>query len=196
MKTLVKNNCKAPAKRVQRTGKGRKLSREEAHYWGLWSEIFAKFNIPKSQQSEWRKDIRIQVLGSDRTQATFSHADYDLVLGAMRELLAQDSLVIYPGKLIDMYAEGQTRRVMKLIKDLDMPEAYTAKVALNRFHTNNWKMLTLGELFQLYYTLKSRKTAADKKGTPIVAKQNAVSEQPPQSTENNGFVEADEDEPF
>ena len=142
----------------------RKMSAEERKYWGLWKEIFTKFNVPVSQQSDWRKDLRMQVLGSDRTQATFSHADYDLVLGAMKEMLTQSSLVVFPEKLIEQYEEGERRRLIHLIDELDMPEPYIAKISFNKFGSYQWREdLFACELKHLFYTISARKRSADKR---------------------------------
>ena len=142
----------------------RKMSAEERKYWGLWKEIFTKFNVPISQQSDWRKDLRIQVLGSDRTQATFNHSDYDLVLGAMKEMLAQSSLVVFPEKLIEQYEDGERRRLIHLIDEIDMPEPYIAKIAFNKFGSYQWRVnLFACELKHLFYTISARKRSADKK---------------------------------
>ena len=149
--------CKRPANK-------RKMSAEERKYWGLWKEIFTKFGVPTSQQSDWRKDLRMQVLGSDRTQATFSHSDYDLVLGAMKEMLSQSSLVVFPEKLIEQYENGERRRMVHLIDNLDMPEPYIAKISFNKFGSFQWrKDLYACELKHLFYTISARKRSADKK---------------------------------
>ncbi len=154
-----------PKSTVRKRPSGKcKMSAEERKYWGLWKEIFTKFNVPTSQQSDWRKDLRMQVLGSDRTQATFSHSDYDLVLGAMKEMLAQSSLVVFPEKLIEQYEEGERRRLIHLIDELDMPEPYIAKIAFNKFATRHWRgALYACELKHLFYTISARKRSADKK---------------------------------
>ena len=149
--------CKRPTN-------NRKMSAEERKYWGLWKEIFTKFNVPSSQQSEWRKDLRMQVLGSDRTQATFSHSDYDLILGAMKEMLTQSSLVVFPEKLIEQYENGERRRMVHLIDNLDMPEPYIAKISFNKFGSFQWrKDLYACEPKHLFYTISARKRSADKK---------------------------------
>lgn len=149
--------CKRPANK-------RKMSAEERKYWGLWKEIFTKFGVPTSQQSDWRKDLRMQVLGSDRTQATFSHSDYDLILGAMKEMLSQSSLVVFPEKLIEQYENGERRRMVHLIDNLDMPEPYIAKISFNKFGSFQWrKDLYACELKHLFYTISARKRSADKK---------------------------------
>ena len=149
---------------AKRSSTKRKMSAEERKYWGLWQEIFTKFNVPTSQHSEWRRDLRQQVLGSDRTQATFSHSDYDLVLGAMKEMLSQSSLVVYPVKLIEQYEYGERRRLIHLIDELDMPEPYIAKISFNKFGTYQWREnLFACELKHLFYTISARKRSADKK---------------------------------
>ena len=149
---------------AKRSSTKRKMSAEERKYWGLWKEIFTKFNVPVSQQSDWRKDLRMQVLGSDRTQATFSHADYDLVLGAMKEMLTQSSLVVFPEKLIEQYEDGERRRLIHLIDELDMPEPYIAKIAFNKFGSYQWRVnLFACELKHLFYTISARKRSVDKK---------------------------------
>lgn len=149
---------------AKRSSTKRKMSAEERKYWGLWKEIFTKFNVPTSQQSEWRRDLRQQVLGSDRTQATFSHSDYDLVLGAMKEMLTQSSLVVFPEKLIEQYENGERRRMIHLIDELDMPEPYIAKISFNKFGSYQWReSLFACELKHLFYTISARKRSADKK---------------------------------
>ena len=157
----MQTTLERPAKR---SSTKRKMSAEERKYWGLWNEIFTKFNVPVSQQSDWRKDLRMQVLGSDRTQATFSHADYDLVLGAMKEMLTQSLLVVFPEKLIEQYEDGERRRLIHLIDELDMPEPYIAKIAFNKFGSYQWRVnLFACELKHLFYTISARKRSADKK---------------------------------
>lgn len=156
--------------RARPARRGGKMSREEAYYWGLWREIFEKFNVPPAEQSEWRRDLRKQVLGSDRTQATFTHGDYDVVLGAMRELLAQASLVVYPEKIVQMHMDGEARRIARLIDDLDMPPAYVAAVSLGKFGTRDWRNGLLAfEMMQLLYTCKARLRAREKSGKTFAA---------------------------
>lgn len=158
------NAIETPVRRKAAKRGGGKMSREEACYWGLWREIFAKFGVPQAEQAQWRRDLRRQLLGSDRTQATFTHADYDLVLGAMREMLSQASLAVFPEKIIEAYELGERRRIIYLIDELDMPEAYVAKISRGKFGAANWRsMLFACELKHLFYTLSARKRAAAKK---------------------------------
>lgn len=111
MKTLcnlVETRAQAACGRPARASRGkRKMGREEAKYWGLWSEIWNKFKVPSSERAQWRRELRREVLGSERTPASFTHGDYDVVLGAMRELLAQSQLVVFPEKIIWAYMEGE-----------------------------------------------------------------------------------------
>ena len=101
---------------------------------------------------------------SDRTQATFNHGDYDLVLGAMKEMLTQSSLVVFPEKLIGQYEEGERRRITHLIDELDMPEPYIAKISFDKFATRHWRgALYASELKHLFYTLSARKRATARK---------------------------------
>lgn len=182
----MQSTCKRPAKRANSL---RKMGREETKYWGLWKEIFQKFNVPSSEQSAWRKDLRMQVLGSERTQTTFTNGDYDVVLGAMREMLAQSQLVVYPEKIILEYMEGESRRILKLITDLQMPPAYIAAISRNKFGTPTYKNLIPCEMMHLFYTCKARKIAADKKGKSFY--DNKV------SSDKSSFIEASpDDDPF
>ncbi len=185
----IERPTQTPRKRVAKSAKSKRpMSREEAKYWGLWSEIFRKFNIPQSQHSQWRRDLRMQCLGSERTQVTFSHGDYDVILGAMRELLNQASLIVYPEKVLQIYMEGEIRRAIKLIENLNLPEAYVASISRGKFVTSDWRGgLLAHELMQLFYTCKARKTSAEKKGKTFYTTES-------QPAEESDFVDPDSDD--
>lgn len=196
MKTLIKPiekplqaACKRPTKAVH--GK-RKMGREEAKYWGLWSEIWNKFKVPASEQPQWRRELRREVLGSERTQSTFTHGDYDVILGAMRELLAQAKLVVFPEKIIWAYMEGEARRIAKLIDNLQMPPAYIVAISRDKFGTNDWRSLLACEMMHLFYTCNARNESAKKRGKPLYNKDSQ-----PQPITDSGYIEADPDDfPF
>ena len=147
----------------------RKTNREEAKYWGLWGEIGRKFNLSAAEREAWRREITEEIFGGEyKSHRAFTHGDYDVVLGAMRELLARDELVISPLKIIRMYIDGEERRIAHLIDELDMPPAYIAAVSFGKFHTRHWRGALLAhELMQLFYTLSARKRAAERKGQTL-----------------------------
>ena len=147
----------------------RKTNREEAKYWGLWGEIGRKFKLSAAEREAWRREITEEIFdGEYKSHRAFTHGDYDVVLGAIRELLVRDELVISPLKIIRMYIDGEARRIAHLIDELDMPPAYIAAVSFGKFHTRHWRGALLAhELMQLFYTLSARKRAAERKGQTL-----------------------------
>lgn len=145
--------------------KKRKMGREEAKYWSLWGEIGSKFKLSAAEREAWRREITEEIFGEYKSHGAFTHGDYDVVLGAMRELLARDELVISPLKVVRMYIDGEERRIAHLIDELGMPEAYIASISFGKFHTRHWRGALLAhELMQLFYTVSARKRAAERKG--------------------------------
>ena len=69
--------------------KKRKIGREEAKYWSLWGEIGSKFKLSAAEREAWRREITEEIFGEYKSHGAFTHGDYDVVLGAMRELLAR-----------------------------------------------------------------------------------------------------------
>lgn len=159
-----------PAQRARKASasrrRGGKMTREEACYWGLWSEIKRKFGLTSDDIESLRKDITEQIFGGEsKSHKDFKHGDYDVVLGAMRELLKQSSLAVYPEKVIEMYMDGETRRIAHLIDELEMPPAYVAAISFGKFHTRDWRNGLLAfEMMQLFYTCKARLYAYKKSG--------------------------------
>ncbi|WYJ07008.1 hypothetical protein P3B99_007315 [Opitutia bacterium KCR 482] len=146
--------------------RGGKMTPEESYYWGLWAEIKRKFGLTSDDTESLRKDITEQIFGGEsKSHKSFKHGDYDVVLGAMRELLKQSSLVVYPEKVVAMYMEGETRRIAHLIDELEMPPAYIAAISFGKFHTRDWRNGLLAfEMMQLFYTCKARLYAYKKAG--------------------------------
>lgn len=180
-----------PARRVvAKAARGeRKMGGEESKYWGMWQEIARKFGWSNAQKEEMRRELTLEIFGTHKTHKAFSHGDYDVVLGAMRELLAQSQLIVFPAKIIWAYMEGEARRVGKLIDDLQMPPAYIAAISRNKFGTTDWHNLLACEMTHLFYTCKARKKAAERKGRSLY--NNA------KPAEESGYVEADDDDfPF
>ena len=157
----------------------RKINREAAKYWGLWGEIGRKFNLSAAEREAWRREITEEIFGGYKSHSAFTHGDYDVVLGAMRELLARDELVISPLKVVRMYIDGEERRIAHLIDELEMPPAYIAAVSFGKFHTRHWRGALLAhELMQLFYTLSARKRAAERKGRTLDKTANRRCEDP------------------
>lgn len=156
--TLRKSKPKRSFKRV------RKIKPEEGLYWQLWKEIWKKFNVPTSEQSQWRKELRLEVLGSDRNQITFNHSDYDLVLGAMREILTQEQLIVYPAKLIEEFNKGQARRLKYKLEELKMPVALICAISRDKFGTTKIDNLKAHEMAQLLYTCNARQRSMQRQG--------------------------------
>ena len=156
--------CKAPAKAVRSK---RRMGGEESKYWGLWQEIARKFGMSNAQKEKMRSELTLEIFGTYKSHKRFTHGDYDVVLGAMRELLSQAQLVIFPTKIIWAYMEGEARRIAKLIDDLQMPPAYIAAIARDRFGAADWHSLLACEMKHLFYTCKARKTAAERKGRTL-----------------------------
>ena len=153
-----------PVKSVKKAFQKRPMSKEEAKYWTLWNQIFTKFNVPVKQREEWREDITKQLFGFKKSHKDFNHRDYDIMLGALRELLSHSQLIVSPYTLIQEYEEGERRRMVHLIDELDMPEPYIAKIAFNKFGSYPWRVnLFACELKHLFYTISARKRSADKK---------------------------------
>lgn len=150
--------------------RGGKMTREEACYWGLWSEIKRKFGLTSDDIESLRKDITEQIFGGEsKSHKSFKHGDYDVVLGAMRELLKQSSLVVYPEKVVEMYMDGEARRIAHLIDELEMPPAYVAAISFGKFHVRDWRNGLLAfELMQLFYTCKARLHAYKKSGKTFI----------------------------
>lgn len=159
-----------PAQRARKGSasrrRGGKMTPEESYYWGLWAEIKRKFGLTSDDTESLRKDITEQIFGGEsKSHKSFKHGDYDVVLGAMRELLKQSSLVVYPEKVVAMYMEGETRRIAHLIDELEMPPAYIAAISFGKFHTRDWRNGLLAfEMMQLFYTCKARLYAYKKAG--------------------------------
>lgn len=150
-----------PAQRARKASASRrrgKMTNEEACYWGLWGEIKRKFGFTSDDVENLRKDITEQIFGGEsKSHKKFRHGDYDVVLGAMRELLKQSSLVVYPEKVVAMYMEGEARRIAHLIDELEMPPAYIAAISFGKFHTRDWRNGLLAfEMMHLFYTCKAR----------------------------------------
>lgn len=168
-----------PTQRAHKSGvnsrRGGKMTPEESYYWGLWGEIKRKFGLTSDDIESLRKDVTEQIFGGEsKSHKSFKHGDYDVVLGAMRELLKQSSLVLYPEKVVAMYMEGETRRIAHLIDELEMPPAYVAAISFGKFHTRDWRDGLLAfEMMQLFYTCKARLHAYKKSGktftTPAAA---------------------------
>lgn len=159
-----------PAQRARKASvncrRGGKMTPEESYYWGLWSEIKRKFGLTSDDIESLRKDITEQIFGGEsKSHKSFKHGDYDVVLGAMRELLKQSSLVVYPEKVVEMYMDGEARRIAHLINELEMPPAYVAAISFGKFHTRDWRNGLLAfEMMQLFYTCKARLYAYKKSG--------------------------------
>ena len=159
-----------PAQRARKASasrrRGGKMTPEESYYWGLWGEIKRKFGLTSDDIKSLRKDITEQIFGGEsKSHKNFRHGDYDVVLGAMRELLKQSSLVVYPEKVVAMYMEGEARRIAHLIDELEMPPAYVAAISFGKFHTRDWRNGLLAfEMMQLFYTCKARLYAYKKAG--------------------------------
>lgn len=159
-----------PAQRARKASasrrRGGKMTNEESYYWGLWAEIKRKFGLSGDALESLRKDITEQIFGGEsKSYKSFKHGDYDVVLGAMRELLKQSSLVVYPEKVVEMYMDGETRRIAHLIDELEMPPAYVAAISFGKFHTRDWRNGLLAfEMMQLFYTCKARLYAYKKAG--------------------------------
>lgn len=159
-----------PAQRTRKASasrrRGGKMTPEESYYWGLWAEIKRKFGLSTDALENLRKDITEQIFGGEsKSHKAFKHGDYDVVLGAMRELLKQSSLVVYPEKVIEMYMDGEARRIAHLIDELEMPPAYVAAISFGKFHTRDWRNGLLAfEMMQLFYTCKARLYAYKKAG--------------------------------
>ena len=159
-----------PAQRARKASasrrRGGKMTNEESYYWGLWAEIKRKFGLSGDALESLRKDITEQIFGGEsKSHKSFKHGDYDVVLGAMRELLKQSSLVVYPEKVVEMYMDGETRRIAHLIDELEMPPAYVAAISFGKFHTRDWRNGLLAfEMMQLFYTCKARLYAYKKAG--------------------------------
>lgn len=146
--------------------RGGKMTPEESYYWGLWGEIKRKFGLTFDEIESLRKDITGQIFGGEsKSHKSFKHGDYDVVLGAMRELLKQSSLVVYPEKVVEMYMDGEARRIAHLIDELEMPPAYVAAISFGKFRVRDWRNGLLAfELMQLFYTCKARLYAYKKAG--------------------------------
>lgn len=86
----------------------RKMGGEESKYWGMWREIARKFGWSNAQKEEMRRELTLEIFGTHKSHKVFSHGDYDVVFGAMRELLAQSQLAIFPEKIIWAYMEGDS----------------------------------------------------------------------------------------
>lgn len=159
-----------PAQRVRNASatrrRGGKMTNEESYYWGLWTEIKRKFGLSGDALESLRKDITEQIFGGEsKSHKAFKHGDYDVVLGAMRELLKQSSLVVYPEKVIEMYMDGEARRIAHLIDELEMPPAYVAAISFGKFRVRDWRNGLLAfEMMQLFYTCKARLHAYKKAG--------------------------------
>lgn len=159
-----------PAQRARKASasrrRGGKMTNEEACYWGLWAEIKRKFGFTTDDVENLRKDITEQIFGGEsKSHKSFKHGDYDVVLGAMRELLKQSSLVVYPEKVIEMYMDGEARRIAHLIDELEMPPAYVAAISFGKFRVRDWRNGLLAfEMMQLFYTCKARLHAYKKAG--------------------------------
>lgn len=163
---LIEKPLKSAGNAAAKVRKKRKIGREEAKYWSLWGEIGNKFKLSAAEREVWRREITEEIFGGKyKSHKAFTHGDYDVVLGAMRELLARDELVISPLKVLRMYLEGESRRIMHLIDELGMPETYIASISFGKFHTRHWRGALLAhELMQLFYTVSARKRAAERKG--------------------------------
>lgn len=159
-----------PAQRTRKASasrrRGGKMTPEESYYWGLWAEIKRKFGLSGDALESLRKDITEQIFGGEsRSHKSFKHGDYDVVLGAMRELLKQSTLVVYPEKVVEMYMDGEARRIAHLIDELEMPPAYVAAISFGKFRVRDWRNGLLAfELMQLFYTCKARLYAYKKAG--------------------------------
>lgn len=177
-------------RKVKANSRQRKADREEAKYWGLWGEIGRKFNLSATEREAWRREITEEIFGGEyKSHREFTHGDYDVVLGAMRELLAQSQLAIFPEKIIWAYMEGEARRVAKLIDELQMPPAYIAAISRDRFGTTAWRDLLACEMHDLFITCKARKKSAERKGRTLYNNEKPA--------EESGYVEADPDDfPF
>ena len=162
---------------------------EESKYWGMWREIARKFGWSNAQKEEMRRELTLEIFGTHKSHKVFSHGDYDVVFGAMRELLAQSQLAIFPEKIIWAYMEGEARRVAKLIDELQMPPAYIAAISRDRFGTTAWRDLLACEMHDLFITCKARKKSAERKGRTLYNNEKPA--------EESGYVEADPDDfPF
>lgn len=166
MTATLEKPARPARKTVASRRRGAKMTPEESYYWGLWAEIKRKFGLTTGDVESLRKDITEQIFGGEsKSHKAFKHGDYDVVLGAMRELLKQSSLVVYPEKVIEMYMEGEARRIAHLIDELEMPPAYVAAISFGKFHTRDWRNGLLAfELMQLFYTCKARLHAYKKAG--------------------------------
>lgn len=167
----------------------RKMGGEESKYWGMWREIARKFGWSNAQKEEMRRELTLEIFGTHKSHKVFSHGDYDVVFGAMRELLAQSQLAIFPEKIIWAYMDGEARRVAKLIDELQMPPAYIAAISRDRFGTTAWRDLLACEMHDLFITCKARKKSAERKGRTLYNNEKPA--------EESGYVEADPDDfPF
>ena len=87
MISTIETPIKPVRRKVKAKSRQRKADREEAKYWGLWGEIGRKFNLSAAEREAWRREITEEIFGGEyKSHREFTHGDYDVVLGAMRDL--------------------------------------------------------------------------------------------------------------
>ena len=167
MKTQVK-----PVKKAVKAK--RRLSNEERYYWGLWRQIFDKFELRKTEDKDnLRHEIISEMLGKAKSQKDFTHADYDKVLGAMRSLFENGEVAC--GELAANAAEedGERRRLIWNMEKLEVSQNYIAKIVLDKFSKADWRQLTNKQLKMLLITLANRLREAKRKGISLLDPQAA-----------------------
>ncbi|HRT57624.1 MAG TPA: hypothetical protein P5038_13440 [Candidatus Paceibacterota bacterium] len=118
-------------------------------YWREWAAV-----VRTCKAHGWpvpdRHELHASALGSDKSHLDFTNADFDLVLAQFRAISQPDNLGA------QLRAQDQPRaRLLYSIRRL-APEAYSAKVARDKFGTADLDELGLGQLAQLHITLAAR----------------------------------------
>jgi hypothetical protein len=133
--------------------------KQNALYWREWGAVVRQCKASNLPVPE-RHDLHLEALGAHKSHLAFSNEDFDQVLAQFRTY----------SRPADLGAQlRQTRqpriRLAYAVNAL-ASAAYWAAIARDRFGTDDLEALSLEQLTQLRNTLKARRDARRKAGSP------------------------------
>ena len=123
-----------------------------------------KLDLP--QNAETRHAATREALGYDTSSKDFTETEWDLVLEFLRHRINGNAGEWTPAHRVAVEVEGERRRKLWRIRR-EIPDAYLAQVAWDKFGRRDYQSMTLPQLEQLRITAIARKRAADRRGETL-----------------------------
>lgn len=155
----MNTKTKTPRHQYRQTSRkgGKTHAASNAAYFGLLKTYCAALELPNTPAI--RHDATRQALGYDKSSTLWTTEERDLVMGFLRWRISGVSGEWGPAQRTLIEIEGKRSRLLWRIRK-EIPEAYLAEIAKDKFKSLDYRSMSLPDLEQLRITAIERARAA------------------------------------